>query len=474
MSLLLEHDFDLNPDGSGRVQVRWSALHHEGSPTPAEFLRSELEQAQGVAAWADARCDVEDDRIVFAATAWFDDVASLRFHCQGFHLALLDLAVVADDDGAVTVASQRTPADAFGAPALAADAPADVVRRTLAAERQKLAEARELVAQVFGAVSATAVLRLPADVADAGAGELVAPDAVRVAFSGAGIVDALDALLQRDELMLDLLRRGAAGPEAALALLGTQQPIAVRTTAGAAPRFDYAAEVAAARAAAADLPAFDATPAAAPLPTAELADARIVARLDVREADGAAGFTPAGRGEPGVTLTIAGTLPFPALALLGASATFADGGERAGEDLGAAADGRTVWFAVAGAVDGPITGAVDAECSEGDEVVDLGFPALTDDVEGTFPGARLLRFAGDEHGGALEVRLPLARSRVRAVQLVADGRTIELQPTGYMASGDECELAFEFVGRTPRKARVQLTFAGRVTQKRYVFTLAGS
>ena len=71
MDLHLAHDFTFNPDGSGKVMVRWSAPATVDTPAPDEFLRSELQQAVGVDAWAEPRCAVEDDRLVFTATAWF-------------------------------------------------------------------------------------------------------------------------------------------------------------------------------------------------------------------------------------------------------------------------------------------------------------------------------------------------------------------------------------------------------------------
>ena len=229
MDLLLEHDFTLNPDGSGRVQLHWSA---PAGPDPDEFLRQELQGARGVDAWADAACRVDGDRLEFTATAWFPDVAALRFHCQGFHSNQLDFAVTALDDGDVEVASQQQGQTMFGPVPAGADEP--TLRRLMAEERQKLTMARGFIAELFGGLRGVATLRLPGRLQEHHRGERLADNAVRVEFAGQQLLDLLDRMLEDDAWMLELLRQGDAAPQLAMQMLGDSAPIRLRTVGGAA------------------------------------------------------------------------------------------------------------------------------------------------------------------------------------------------------------------------------------------------
>lgn len=151
------HDFTFNPDGSGRVQVRWSGPGGPGAQSPADFVRSELQQARGVDAWAEVDCTATDDELVFSAIAWFPSVRELRFHCQGFHVNLLDFAVECADDGAVTIRS--VPSENGGTGDIPKNATEAQLREFLEAERAKIRLARDFLAGMFGELECTAVLR---------------------------------------------------------------------------------------------------------------------------------------------------------------------------------------------------------------------------------------------------------------------------------------------------------------------------
>src|SRR5262245_3329242 len=150
MSLDLHHDFTFNPDGSGRVTVTWSGPL-AGVPAPADFVRSEIERAQGVDAWADVGCEPDGDRLVFRGTAWFADVRALRFHCQGFHVSMLDFEVLPQDDGGVVVASVRS-AKSSDVTTIHAGASEQQALELLAQEREKLAMVRGFLDGMFGSL----------------------------------------------------------------------------------------------------------------------------------------------------------------------------------------------------------------------------------------------------------------------------------------------------------------------------------
>ena len=208
MTLDLHHTFTLNPDGSGRVAVRWTGPVGDGVPEPDEFVRAEIEKAQGVEAWADVTCTIDGDHTVFGGTAWFRDLRALRFHCQGVHVNLTDLELVGDADGSVELRTrlERAANDEPTSGDLAA---------TLEAERDKLRAAREIVAGMFGGLTCTIVANLPGRLVGKVRGQRRGDTGVETTFHGAKLVELLDRLLTDDALMARLLASGGLnGPSA--------------------------------------------------------------------------------------------------------------------------------------------------------------------------------------------------------------------------------------------------------------------
>lgn len=458
MALRLHHDFTFLPDGRGRVRVRWSTPLGPGTPAPDEFVRSELQGAEGVDAWADVTCAPEGDELVFEATAWFPDAAALRFHCQGFHCNVLDFEVRRGDDGEVEVATRRDEQRMFEPPpARGGDA---ATRAWLAAERQKLEMARGFLASIFEGLDCSAVLRLPGELAEPVAGERLDANSAQFTFAGRSLVEVVDRLLRDDALMLELARAGDVTPDRALQRLGVTAAVALRTRGGAADTFDYDAEVAAARAAAGALVG---TPQELP-PTAvlggPLGNPRIVAVKIVREAGGPSGLQPMGQNFAGLSLAVAGELDAQALRLDEArleAVIAADGTDLTPEDewnrrisfpkLGD--DGRTVWFDV----DLPLPpegseglrelrGRLTVLQSSGESVVDLGFATFADGEPGTECGAVLVRCGEDDGTWRCEVQLQIHRDRIRAMLLQNGDETVEMDSRGYSACNDECTVEY--------------------------------
>lgn len=482
MDLLLEHDFTFNPDGSGRVQLRWSA---PAGPDPDQFLRSELQGAHGVDAWADVACRVDGDRLEFTATAWFADVKRLRFHCQGFHSNQLDFAVTPLDDGDVEVASVQQGQPMFGPVPAGADEA--TLRSAMAEERGKLTVARGFVEELFAGMRGVATLRLPGRLQDTDRGERIDDNAVRVEFAGQQLLDLLDRLLQDDAVMLDLLRAGDAAPQRAMALLGDSAPIRLRTVGGAAPQFDYAAEVASAREQWAELQA-TLPPAARPLQPGEpLANVRVLASKLVREADSSRGLNPMGQNYCGWSLTIAGDLPEPALgADEGAlDSALTEGGKQLAPDdewqrrisfPRLTDDGRTVYFDVDLPLpDGDglqvLRGSITCRFARGEDELELGFPELAEGAEGSVLGARLQQCGMEDGRFACELQLQVARDRVRALSLHTGGEVFELESRGYSACNDECTLQYSVDVEPAADARLVLRLVSDLQQAQLPFEL---
>ena len=488
MTLDLHHDFTFNPDGSGRVTVRWAGPLGEGAPTAEDFVRSEIERATGVDAWADVSCGPEDGQLVFTGTAWFPDCSALRFHCQGFHASLLDFVVTSGADGSVAVATLQKP-PAPTAPTLAPGSSDAEAKRVLAEEREKLAMARGFLDGLFGSLRCSAVLRLPGPLVGSPRGERLADNAVRVQFEGAQLVQVLDRLMNDDALMLRLLRQGGVTPEAALDLLGDQGPVALATGPGATALFDYAGEVAVARE---QFAAFaESLRAAVPVagPAEPMANVRLVACKVVFEADSERDLCPQGQNHPGVTLTIAGDLPQTALDLdsAGYEKAIADDGtdftpgdewDRRCHFPKLTKDGRTVYLDLelkppAGARGlGELSGRLTALCSDGQEQLDLGFEELVPGATGTVAGAMLVRVEQeDEQRWCLEVQVQVARQRVLGCVLTSEAGSLPLEQTGYSSCNDECTFTYRLDGDLPTSARLVMTFAANLSRLDFGFAL---
>ncbi|MFN7590441.1 MAG: hypothetical protein ACK501_07190 [Planctomycetota bacterium] len=485
------HDFTFNPDGSGRVTVRWAGPGGPGAPSPDDFVRSELERAQGVVAWAGVDCvnasTADGEQLVFTATAWFEDARALRFHCQGFHVNLLDFAVERQDDGAVTIRSLPPPAG-DGPVAVAADASPQELQRAIAAEREKIGMAREFLAGMFGDLVATAVLRAPGPLVGPAPGTRLDERTVEVQFAGRKLIAIVDRLLTDDAAMAKLLRQGAATPQAALELLGDQGPLHLQTGPGAVDQFDFADEVAAAQAA---MPTWtEAVGAAVPeqLPSEPLANVRVVACKLVLEADADRDLCPQGQNVRGVQLTIAGDLAEPCLDLEEASCTaaLADDGtdllppdewDRRCHFPKQTNDGRTVYLDLGLPLpDGArgfahLAGQIVCLASRGSETVDLGFAELVPDAEGAAFGAKLLRVEADGDECQLELELQVASRRVLDAAIHAGDDVLPLEPRGYSSSGDQCSLSYRLGAPLPADARFVVTLATELVRTQYAFEL---
>lgn len=487
MALELHHDFTFNPDGSGRVHLRWIGPGGADAPPPADFVRTEIERAQGVAAWAGVRCEPEDDRLVFEAVAWFRDPTELRFHCQGFHVSLLDFEVGTADDGGVRIATRMSP-QSTSAPR---EAPVDAEETAalLAAEREKLAMARPFLAEIFGGLRCSAVLRAPGTLTEVRGGERLDDGAVRIEVDGSELVAALDRLQGDDDLLLRVVLQGGLTPETAFATFGVQGPVQLRTLPDAVPQFDWEQEVAEAREAFA--PFLEAMGAAVPSaePAAPLANVRVVASRVVLEADPERDFTPQGQGQPGLELTIAGDLDVSVLSIDdaeydrllasdGADLRPADSWDRRCHFPKQTNDGRTVWLdfklplpAAAGFA--AFAGRLQCLVSEGAELVDLELPELAEGAGSDVLGARVLRVEEDHDGNTtLEVRVHLARERVLGAAVHASGEAMPLAQIGYSSFNDQCEFTWRASGSLPRDARLVLTCAAGLRRLAYSFSLS--
>lgn len=466
MDLKLDHDYTLNPDGSGKVALAWSGAVPGPDFNPADFMTGEVGNARGVDAWGALSCVVDGDRMKFEALAYFPSLSGLRFHCQGFHANVLEYETSLTDAGAFVVANTAP----GGPPSEPSGASDDELRARLSEERGKFAQARGFLEGMVGGLVCSATLRLPGTVSAAVNCAKSGPATVRSRFEGDRILEVIGRLMEDDALALRLMKSGKQGPEALAELAGVEGPLRVEAAPPLEPIFDYAAESAAAR------ERFDGLAASlglgrGPERSKPLANVRVAAAKVVRETDGEREFSPQGESQPCIVLTLCGDLPGPALRAdecrLEAAAAFdgrdllpSDDWDRRIHFPKLTKDGATAFFDVnlripPGEIDGfrEIRGVVAVQVAGEAVDVDLGIPKLEAGAEGTELGARIERLeAQDEERTGLDLRLAVGVDRVLGVSLRgAKDAEIPMERNGYSSSGDECTLTFTVEGKLPKK-----------------------
>jgi hypothetical protein len=450
----LEHEYFFNPDGSGKVNVRWSGPSQGPELDPRTFIGEEVGKAKGVEAWSGVSYGQESDRAVFQGTAYFRNVSELRFHCQGLHVNSTDFAAASDEKGGFTVVGRITTstdepvADPGKLPA------------AIAAAREQMAMGREFIEGMFAGLRCSVILRLPGKIKPPNHARKLDDNSASTEMKGQDLLGIIDKLMTDDALMGEMLRRGG-GPDAIASLLGDLGPAEVSTKGKTAPLFDYETEVAAAAAAFEEFRASLGVP-AGPERAAPATNTRVVAAKLVREADGDRELHPLGQNYASLAVVVAGDLPGPALKVEegrlekfvledGTDVTPSEDWDRRIHFPKLTKDGRTVFCEVEVKPDGEpagireIRGVVRVQVATATEEVDLGFPALEPGAQGTLFNAVLEKCETGEDGRvSVEVRLDLPMERILSLAFVDEnGGAAELNRGGYSSSGEQCSLTLD-------------------------------
>jgi len=469
MQLTLQHDTQLNPDGSGKVTILWEGDPPSDDLQAGAFLASEITNGKGIDAWRDLSCTIDGGKLKFQATAYFKEAAKLRFFCQGFHANVLDLTASTDAEGNFLA---KTPAP-DSAPSEAAGGSDEELLARLSGEREKFAQAKEFIGGMMGGLVCIGSVRLPGKVGKVRNGKKGPADTVKIRFEGKVLVELLERLMTDDALALRLLRSGQEGPEALIGLLGDQGPLEAVTTGKLAPLFDYDAEVADAKehfASVAESLNLPKPPELAP----PMTNVRIAAAKLVREADSDRDLHPMGQNYPSFSFTVVGDLPGGAVKAEEGRMDVAvtDAGDNLVPDDDwkrrisfpkLTSDRRSAFFDVElrlgdAPVEGfrEIRGTLSVFASSGTEEVDLGLKKLEAGAEGTVCGAVIERFEPqDEERTVLDLKLQVSMEMIDGIRMVsAKGEEIPVSQQGYSSSGDECTLTYVVEGAIPKKVKL--------------------
>ncbi len=484
----LDQDYRINPDGSGKVAVRmiFSPFRldlGEKERTPDEQLqdavRDEIEKSKGVEAWSDVTWSRRaDGKSEFKGTAYFQELSALKLHGQGF------------SGFPGTFALRKTPGGGFAlesVEAAAEEAPKlsdEDVKRKMAEERAQYQQSKPLLQGMLGELKVRAAFTFPGPVDAAACFRKTGPSTAQISLQGGDLLKAFDALLTDDAQLEKLVRAGGGlkgkappGDPFFEKLFGEKGPPRVSTTSGAAPLFDWAKEVAAAKAKQGvllkRLGALEPPPAAAQ--GGELKSLKVVGVKWVHATDTKRGVRPLNSMEAGLTLALLAELPGAALSIKEGRLTRAT--SDAGEDLLPKRDwDRSLHFPQltedkAGAsfdvtlkLPGPgakglkeVSGTLTYLVGTTTKDVDLGFAELTSGAKGKELGAQIgdVEDSSFDKSQRLEVKLAVSRDTLAGLEFFDEtGKALEVQPAGSMWSGRNTTLTYARKGKFPAKGRV--------------------
>lgn len=247
----LEEEYTLNPDGSGKVAVRWVSAppglggEKGADATAIALLKDEILNAEGVDAWKDASCTVRDDgKFEFKGTAYFTDFSKLKLHNMG----QAGIAFKSSRDAAgnlVIVKEQKERRAVGGGPLSDEDA-----RKKLREVRAEYQKGKQMLESMLTEFRNTVRINLPGRIGSRTNFEKTSDTSIRIMLEGRTLLKAHYELIMNDEWMLKQLKEHGDVTNAAIderlveKVFGEKGPIRAVTTGGLKPQFDYAAEAA--------------------------------------------------------------------------------------------------------------------------------------------------------------------------------------------------------------------------------------
>jgi hypothetical protein len=255
-----ESEYTLNPDGSGKVTVRWVCapvwtLQGGKDKDPDEeakgAIRSELRDSKGVDCWKDVTYAIRNDgKVEFKGTAYFKDLEKLELHAQGYAQAFPGLRLSRDGKGGL-VLGLAPPKPKEGEEKEPLPETEEQWKKRLRKERFEYQQSRPLFDTFFNNCSIKVTVTLPGEVGETAGFQKAAGNAVRHAVDGKAVVKALNDLMMDDARLREALKKGFTlnGDKTDSEeyrnefLYGLKGPVRTTLKGGPTPAFDYAKEV---------------------------------------------------------------------------------------------------------------------------------------------------------------------------------------------------------------------------------------
>jgi hypothetical protein len=483
-----KQEFTLNPDGSGKVVHKsvFQTMNMSGSTRDAgkqtkAAVAELIRQSKGVEAWRDVSYEVLDDgRISFRGTAYFPSLSALDIPNQ----TMLEFDWARDGGtGTLTLRAKDGPEDKNPPPAAENLTPQQAALK-IKEGRAKYQQMKPMMAMIVGTMKHDVVFHLPGRPGKSSAFRQDGSGTLSLQFSGAKMLEAMDALINDDAWMArnsGVMDPDSAPPmdeEMSRLLFGEKGPVQAAVSGLGAAVFDYEGEVAAAReeftALMRELGVGPAT-AAAPAQSGELKSVRVVGVRFVREMEEGLDVR-AFNEEPGYTLSLLAELPGSVLGMTDEcvleTAIADDGTDLLPESEWSrrisfpnlSENKAWVIFDARLNLPGPgvkglreLAGRLQYIVATGTKEVDLGFKQLAAGAEGSELGA-LIESIGAANGKDgpqnVELKLDLKPDAIKALFLVSGKNRTELNRNGYSGYNDSYTYTYESENGFPAKARL--------------------
>lgn len=474
----MEEEYTLNPDGSGKVVVRWvgAPLDFNNEKTAearaASILRDEVTKSEGIDAWKDVSCAARDDgKFEFKGTAYFKDFAQVKLHYSG--LSSPRLKCSKDARGNLVVGTEVKKTGDPGKPVSDEEA-----KKELKEQRVKYQQGKRVIETMLADLKSTTTVNLPGRVGETTNFKKTGDASVRIALDGKAFLKAIDDLIMNDEWMLRNIKAHGTIENPAMnddalyeKIFGEKGPIRAVTTGELKPLFNYEGEAGPARKAWTEAAAKIGIAAAGPaakggdFKSLKIAGIRYVFEHDSERNPGSPGS--------GVTLTLYGDLPGAVLSVKQGllNKAVAD----TGEDLLPDKFQRTIHFphlsqdkagvsfdvnlklpsaAAKGfkEVSGVLTYFVGGTTKE----VDLGFDELKADAQGKGAEIKKIEDSKWEEGSQdLDVRIEMPSDTIKSVVVKdASGAVLKTTEGGSWNSDRETTRILRLKGKFPAKGKI--------------------
>lgn len=248
----------LNPDGTGKADLDLVMMlppaMGDQAPDPkqqAQALVSALiTQSKSVDAWKDVKYEVlQDGRVHISGTAYFNNIQELNFANAG----KMNLSWTKQEDGSMLLAVKTDDAPAPEAPKMTEE---EIVQKAAQVKAQ-YNQSKPMMTMALGSFLMDTTYLLPGKTSEVQVLKAV-DGGVQLKIEGKDVIASLDKMMADEATIAKSLRagrqpgQGATEEEMNESLFGTKGKLTAKVT-DLKPQFDYAAEMAAAKAGEADM-----------------------------------------------------------------------------------------------------------------------------------------------------------------------------------------------------------------------------
>ncbi len=498
--------YNLNPDGSGKVVIDLvfqPFSFGDDKKDPQKKLKSSvleiLEKSKGVDAWKDVTWLAQDDgRIRFNGTAYFSDLGKLNLSSGGMLKASLTqgekntlvLEVKGDSEGKGMRKKSEEPAAAMSAE-----------EKTKAALKAKneFQQARSMLAGFLASLRHESTFQLPGTVKSAVNLKTGTGGTLTILVEGKKLVEAFDSVATNTAFFERQVEKGTGGDLGDdffnEKMFGSKGPIRAVLSGPFTPRFDYAAELASARAAEKTIyQALGKAEPAAPATGGTIKAAHVAGVMLVGELDTEREIYPLGQWKGGYSISVIVDFPGSVLKIdkvrleeartdLGQDLLLEDESERKAsfpklskDKTSAVCDFKLKNPDANAKSISKLSGKLEYYSASKTKTVELDFPSVsggakskiyTSEIKTVKPAA----YEKDKMEIALAVGL--SQESIREYQVLdASGKPVEMEKGMESSYGGTTDVTLRVKGKIPDKAKIVLVLWEEMKKYEVPFSLA--